>query len=398
MIDRTHEMLNRLVDELRAGGDGDLTDPIWESVFRRVPRHLFVPGFYVYTGVRSDDPSTHVDYVDSVSDPDRWLKLVYSDEVLVTRVGRYEKALSSCSMPSAVARFLQLLDVRDGDRVLEIGTGTGYNAALLCERLGAHNVTSIDIDPSLVEGARAALARCGHQPWVAVADGREGYPERAPYDRIVSTAAVARIPAAWNRQLRPAGVIVTPLDAPISYGLVALRGRPDGSLQGRLEARGAGFMALRSDPEDYPLDPQWWDLLELVWEPEGGDLRPCTLPDWVDDDDPWAYGRGVLRLFHLRAQDDLQWFWLPGPKGPRTLPAVVARGDRSWLRVDVAEDGTATVRQGGPRRLWDLLTETEEMWLRLGRPTAERYGLTVRPDGSQFAWLDDPESDHRWEL
>lgn len=136
----------------------------------------------------------------------------------------------------------------------------------------------------------------------------------------------------------------------------------------------------------------------MVWEPEGGDLRPCTVPDWLDRDDPWAYGLDVLRLFHLRARDDLEWFWFSGPKGPRTLPAIAARGDRSWMRVDVAEDGTTTVRQGGPRRLWVLLTETERLWHRLGRPTAERYGLTVRPDGSQLAWLDDPESEHRWEL
>jgi hypothetical protein len=48
--------------------------------------------------------------------------------------------------------------------------------------------------------------------------------------------------------------------------------------------------------------------------------------------------------------------------------------------------------------LWDLLTQTEELWVRLGRPTTERYGLTVRPDGTQLVWLDDPESEHRWEL
>ena len=123
MTGHAQEMLDRLVDELRAGEDPDLTDPIWESVFRHVPRHLFLAGFYVYTDVESDDPSKRKEYVDPASDPDRWLKLAYSDEVLVTRVGRDEKALSSCSMPSMVARFLQLLVVRDGDRVLEIGTG-----------------------------------------------------------------------------------------------------------------------------------------------------------------------------------------------------------------------------------------------------------------------------------
>lgn len=67
-------------------------------------------------------------------------------------------------MHSLMARMLEALDVRDGDRVLEIGTGTGYNAALLCHRVGSHNVVSIDIDPALIAAARSRLASLGHHP------------------------------------------------------------------------------------------------------------------------------------------------------------------------------------------------------------------------------------------
>ena len=77
-------------------------------------------------------------------------------------------------MPSLMARMLEALDVRDGHRVLEIGTGTGYNAALLCHRLGACNVVSIDIDPTLIVATRKRLAGLGHHPTLVVGDGTAG--------------------------------------------------------------------------------------------------------------------------------------------------------------------------------------------------------------------------------
>jgi protein-L-isoaspartate O-methyltransferase len=83
------------------------------------------------------------------------------------------------------------LDLHPGHSVLGIGTGTGWNAALLCRRVGTRGrVVSIEVDPVIAEGARAALAAAGYSPLVITGDGADGYPDAAPYDRVLATAAV----------------------------------------------------------------------------------------------------------------------------------------------------------------------------------------------------------------
>jgi protein-L-isoaspartate(D-aspartate) O-methyltransferase len=102
-------------------------------------------------------------------------------------------ATSSASCPDIVAAMLDAGRVEAGMRVLEIGTGTGYTAALLAQRLGARNVTTIEIDSDLAARARAALDSAGYgDVTVITGDGSRGYPDRAPYDRVLSTAQCSR--------------------------------------------------------------------------------------------------------------------------------------------------------------------------------------------------------------
>jgi SAM-dependent methyltransferase len=102
---------------------------------------------------------------------------------------------SSTSMPSVVAEMLHALRIEPGMSVLELGTGTGWNAALLAHRLGAQNVTLIEIDPDISAHARRALASAGYGAvTVITGDGALGYDVRAPYDRVLSTACVYRVP------------------------------------------------------------------------------------------------------------------------------------------------------------------------------------------------------------
>lgn len=136
--------------------NGDIHEPAWHAAFTTIPRHLFVPCFIE----RVNGAERVVDGADSAQ-RGYWLEQVYSDTNLVTQVkwsdaeergGR--RPTSSSSMPSIMAWMLEALDLEDGQRVLEIGTGTGYHAALLCHRLGDTHVASIDIDQALVEQAR----------------------------------------------------------------------------------------------------------------------------------------------------------------------------------------------------------------------------------------------------
>jgi protein-L-isoaspartate(D-aspartate) O-methyltransferase len=177
-----------MTDDLLAAGD--LTDSAWQRAFTDTPRHAFVP--------------------------DHSLTDAYSLTALVTQWRTADscgnkRPTSSASSPRAVAMMLERLGTRDHHRVLEIGTGTGYNAALLCHRLGSANVYSNDLDPALVDDARNTLTDLGYHPTLVAADGYTGLSGGAPYDRILATCAVNHVPPDWIRQLGDGGRIVAPV-------------------------------------------------------------------------------------------------------------------------------------------------------------------------------------------
>jgi protein-L-isoaspartate(D-aspartate) O-methyltransferase len=153
-----------------------------------VPRHLFLPG---------QEPEA-----------------AYRDDAIVTKRDEAGQPISSSSQPAIMAIMLDQLDLVPGQRVLEIGAGTGYNAALISHIVGpSGQVTSVDIDPELVATAREHLACAGFgDVTVACADGAKGYPERAPYDRVIATVGVSDLAPAWLEQAGPRARIVVPLD------------------------------------------------------------------------------------------------------------------------------------------------------------------------------------------
>jgi protein-L-isoaspartate(D-aspartate) O-methyltransferase len=113
------------------------------------------------------------------------------------------------SQPYIVGLMTTALGVRAGDRILEVGTGSGYQAAVLAQ-LGAE-VTSLEIVPELDERARAALASAGYDVDVHLADGSHGWPDSAPYDGIIVTAAPDAVPETLLDQLAPGGRLVVPV-------------------------------------------------------------------------------------------------------------------------------------------------------------------------------------------
>ncbi|WP_052709213.1 methyltransferase domain-containing protein [Streptomyces sp. NRRL S-495] len=177
----------RLAREIERGASV-LSSRVVEA-FLNVPRHPFVPAFYRRDGTK---------YVPTRGHNDEWLRAVYADDVLVTEVhgvhvedapdgGVTGDATSSSTAPGLMAEMLDALDVRPGDRVWEIGTGTGYNAALLCHLAGAGGVTTVDRTGRLVDAARERLRGVGFEPAVLRADGAGTPPLGGPFDRIIAT-------------------------------------------------------------------------------------------------------------------------------------------------------------------------------------------------------------------
>jgi protein-L-isoaspartate(D-aspartate) O-methyltransferase len=176
------------------------------QAFLNVPRHLFVPGVY--------------------------LEAVYRDNVIVTKRDRTGAPVSASTQPSVMAQMLNALDVRPGQHVLEIGTGTGYNAALLADLEGeGGQVTSLEIDDEIADAARAHLERAGvGRVQIVHVDGARGHPEGAPYDRIIATASAWDPPVEWEDQLAPGGL----LDLSISFGGIQVGAALERQADGRL--------------------------------------------------------------------------------------------------------------------------------------------------------------------
>ena len=136
------------------------------------------------------------------------------------------------SAPSMVAIMLEEAALQRGERVLEVGTGSGYHAALLATLVGPENVVSVERIPALAAWGRKNLDLAGFAAvTVITGDGSLGYTERAPYDCILATAGAPRIPAAWPPQLSDRGRIVAPVgDSRYAQDLIVASRRPDGGL------------------------------------------------------------------------------------------------------------------------------------------------------------------------
>ncbi|MEU1502047.1 methyltransferase domain-containing protein [Streptomyces sp. NPDC005732] len=305
-----------LVRVIEASGAWD-ADPVWREAFQEIPRHLFVPYYYVGTAegferVWCEDPDP--------GQRERWLRGAYADTALATRV-RDAELVSSSSQPSLMALMLTALEVREGDAVLEIGAGTGYNAALLAHRLGDGLVTTVDLDPEITESARQHLDAVGRHPAVVTGDGTRGVPERAPFDRIIATCTLTSIPRSWLAQCRPGAVIL----APLATGLIALRVRDAGHAEGRFLHTPAYFVPLRGDTR--PDDPEPQHLGGLPRRARGDELLRFLLTLTAGSVDPyeaftlWERERRPEReRYGITVSGADAWAWLDDPAGPHVWP------------------------------------------------------------------------------
>ena len=324
------------------------------AALRAVPRHLFLP--------------------------EQRPEAAYRDEAIVTKRDEAGQPISSSSQPAIMAIMLDQLDLAPGHRVLEIGAGTGYNAALISHIVGpSGQVTSVDIDPELVATARGHLARAGFgDVTVVAADGAGGDPEHAPYDRIIATVGVSDLAPAWLAQATPRARIVVPLDVRGTQLSVAFERADPAAPGGPWTSRSlapCGFMRMRGSlagPERIvPLAPGLSLLL-----PDG------MPPDAMLADGRAGRGRGGR-----------------GRPAGRTVRAAPDRSPGHGARVGAGALGAGPVA-GGPRapvvpaERGTIVRAALGVRRRADRGAVARPGLALHPRAAGRRQPGDPHLRH----
>ncbi|MFE0189814.1 methyltransferase domain-containing protein [Streptomyces sp. NPDC058989] len=338
-----------------------LLTPEWRAVWERTPREAYLP-----EKVWRQDR----DRCRPITTAKERAVFACSDEPVVTQVDDGAEngpgvATASNSMPSMVAKMLHMLDVRDGHQVLEIGTATGYVAALLSARLGDQNVTSVEIDAALKDQAARFLSAAGYRPNLVLTDGEHGWPAGAPYDRIVVTCALRHIPYELIEQLRPGGVLVAPRMSDFWCGaLVRLTACDDGTASGSF-AGTATFMPMRSHRGTTRVPPD-----TSLPRSRAGEVLPQEM---------------LTPGFALYAGARLPGVTLTEGREGADLRVWVHDGQGSGAIADA--DGSVT--EFGHRNMWDDVEVRWREWDTLDRPTDSDMGLTVT-EVSERVWVRRP--------
>ncbi len=361
---------DRLATEL--ADQGHLADPLVREAMARVQRHRFLP-----EQVWIDDDRADGGYrpVDRRREPDLWWNSAYGNVAVVTQIedGQPERLdphwttpTSSASLPSAVAQMATAAKLAPGLQVLEIGAATGYNLALISEIVGQDHAVGVEIDPALAADARAALEAAGYpKTTVVTGDGQQGYAPGAPYDRIVSTAAVISVPLPWVNQTRQGGMILTPFATTLcGQGMVQLR-VDEGQAVGRFTLP-LEFMLVRGQRQVPRFDALFTDDAWVASRAEPLAVEPAFLES---RDALFALGLQLPGV-HLGFKADGRWM----------------SSEDSWAYI-----GPDHVFQWGPRDLFDEAVALYDLWQNQGAPSMLRYGLTVDAAG-QHPWLDNPDN------
>ena len=372
-----------LADEIARQGSS-LTTPVWRQAVEAVPRELFL-GDAVYRMSQGDRGTLWEPVRRDQLGEDAWLRLANTNDTWVTQVDGvnaadapgplYGSPTSSSTLPSLVVRMLELAEIREGDRVLEIGTGTGYSTAILCHGLGDANVYSGEYDSAVAAAADRHIHEAGFSPALISGDGLDGYEPAEEYDRVVATCSVRHIPRAWMWQTRVGGTITATLGGWLqASGLVSLTVAEDGSATGRFTGETISYMLAR--PHQPPPRSTFFRYNGTT---RTTDVDPLLLKDWTGH---FVAQLGVPSAELLMTKDG-------------ALLIDVATGSQAWTEREPAGDSW-TVHQHGPLRLWDQAENALLAWQAAGSPDQSAFSLTVTRE-AQTVWIGE-QGGPGWEL
>ena len=350
---------------------GDLLSDAVERAFRRVRRHRFLDHWYRLHPDRIRDVWQRIDF-DRENPDSNALSTIYSDRSLVTEVDGY-RPTTSTSQPRLMSRMLELLDLQQGMRVLEIGTGTGYNAALLAEIVGdARCVTSMEIRPEIAASAQQVLRSEGYGDIrILEGDGALGDLAGAPYDRIIVTASGSDISPRWIEQLVPDGRLLIPMQhGHLDPLLDVRRGTALGEMTARIvgEASFMPLVGLLDGPNPWqsfllgglPSEPVWTEDL-----PSGVPSTQCAHP-LLDSTHRSFYFFLTLCSRELWRTNDGY-----GLADPHSGDVLIVTSDR----CEALSRGSG----GISRRLLSRLQRLWEAWDRMNRPSEANYEIRFLP-------------------
>ncbi len=368
------ELRRGLVAQLEQGGH--ITTSAVRRAFLAVRREIFLPAYLVSDG----------------------LEAVYKNDAIVTKKDVAGASVSSSSQPSIMAIMLEKLDLKPGHRVLEVGAGTGYNAALLKRIVGSGGrVTAIDIDPVTAREARSHLRRQGSPVRVVAGDGRRGWKDGAPYDRIIATASLPGVPRAWHRQLVRDGLIELPItlsDRSYLHQVVAVFEKDGRGLRSVAVVPG-GFMSVRPAADAHgQIGP--YAVVEMRGVGPAAPIAGVTGEAFIGLDDERKRRLVSLAIGELRERTvdvDLSGGFpvfavLAGPRG-RDIVGGTGLADRSARSIAFVRihKGRSRIFSAGGAWAEERLQRLVERWHAIGAPNAEdlRIRITYGSDAPR-AW------------
>lgn len=233
----------RMVEALKSMG---VTDPVVLHAMASIPRHRYVDRFWAAPTGMPWTPEHVREFVVDDDVADETLRVIYEPSTALATRGPVDvpHATSSLSAPIIVALMLAELHLSPGLRILEIGTGSGYHAALMATLVGDPAlVTTLDIDQSVITDTRHRMHRLGFDAMtVRCIDGALGAPDRAPFDRVVATVGCADLSPAWTDQLAPDGEMLVPLEHGLLHPRIRVQRVPE--LRGRFVGQ-SGFIPIQ---------------------------------------------------------------------------------------------------------------------------------------------------------